>query len=252
MIDKNLICALRKLQTWKAQVMTGAKSDLVGVGLYTVSEASRLTGVPYASIRRWLFGYDFRSRSGSERKMKPIWKGDLGAVDHIKALSFLDLMEVRMVHAFRDTHKVSWRAIRQAAEEACREFDSRHPFTMKRFRTDGNRIFADIESRAEVKLYDLNRKSFVMGEIVNQSLFEGIEFEDGQAARWYPDWGKNLIVIDPQRSFGRPIVAKEGVPTGILAKAAQVEGSEKTAASWHDVPQSAVHAAVAFEKRLAS
>ena len=36
---------------------------LVGVGLYTVPEAARLTKVPSPTIRRWLFGYRTESDS---------------------------------------------------------------------------------------------------------------------------------------------------------------------------------------------
>ena len=36
---------------------TVSPSPLVGVGLYTPSEASLYTGIPASDIRRWLFGY---------------------------------------------------------------------------------------------------------------------------------------------------------------------------------------------------
>lgn len=234
-----------------ADAMSESVSNLVGIGLYTVSEASRLTGAPAQSIRRWLFGYTFQRRGGQDRSMPAVWHGDLRNIDKIKALSFLDLMEVRMVHAFRK-HCVSWPAIREAAAEACERFNSPHPFTLKKFSTDGNRVFADLKEKGSVKLYDLNRKSYVMKPIVDKTLFAGIEFEHGQAARWFPDFARGAVVLDPERAFGRPILAQEGVPTEIISKAAVVEGSVEVAARWYEVPISAVNAAIAFENRLAA
>lgn len=226
-------------------------SELLGVGLYTLPEASRLSGVPSRSIRRWLLGYKYEDRSGAGRSMPPLWEGDMPSANHTTGLSFLDLMEVRMVHAFR-AHKVSWRAIREAAAVACDMYSDKHPFTMKRFQTDGNRIFAELQEQGEVRFFDLNRKHYVLKTIVERSLFEGIEFEHEQAARWFPSWAGGKIVLDPKRSFGQPILSREGVPTEILAKAAQVEESAAVVAKWYDVPIPAVKAAVAFEKRLAA
>lgn len=32
------------------------EETLVGIGLYTVSEAARLSGVPHQTVRRWMLG----------------------------------------------------------------------------------------------------------------------------------------------------------------------------------------------------
>ena len=59
-------------------------------------------------------------------------------------------------------------------------------------------------------------------------------------------------MVDPARAFGRPIVAKYGIPTESLANAAEVEESTDRAARWFDVPVSAVNLAVEFEKQLSA
>jgi uncharacterized protein (DUF433 family) len=68
--------------------------------------------------------------------------------------------------------------------------------------------------------------------------------------RWWPMGHKRLVVIDPARAFGAPIVAKGGVPTRVLYFSARAERSQKAAAAIYDVPLRAVRDAVAFEKRL--
>jgi len=233
--------------------VSGIDMNLVDVGLYSVPEARRLTGISTQRIRRWLFGYSYRGRDKVEHEMHPICVGDAPSVDETVGLSFLDLMEVRMVDAFC-SHRVSWKAIREAADAACELYDDRHPFMMKRFMTDGNRIFAEIRGtrKAKDKLYDLNRKHYVFKPVVEKSLFAGIEFENDQAVRWFPEHLRRQVVLDPRRSFGRPIVTRGGVPTEILAKSAEVEGSAELTARWYDIPVAAVRAAVEFEQRLSA
>jgi uncharacterized protein (DUF433 family) len=183
--------------------------------------------------------------------MPPVWNGDMPATESTFGLSFLDLMEVRFVHAFRK-HHVSWGAIRVAAQRACELYGSTHPFSMKRFKTDGKRIFAEIEREKDVQLFDINKEQFVFHHIVERSLYAGIEFDDGQAARWFPLYPQKQIVIDPVRAFGRPIVDRNGVPAEILARAAEVEGSAAAAARWYDVSVSSVKAAIEFQRHVAA
>jgi len=71
------------------------------------------------------------------------------------------------------------------------------------------------------------------------------------AARWFPSTNRR-IVIDPARSFGQPVVEKEGVPTSVLARSYKAEQSLKRVARWYDVDVRSVRAAVEFERRLAA
>ena len=83
----------------------------LGIGIYGVPEAARLTGVSAPRIRRWVKGYTFRVR-GSARRSAPVWQSQLPRLDHQIAVSFLDLIEIRFVNAFLE-HGVSWPTIRK-------------------------------------------------------------------------------------------------------------------------------------------
>ena len=83
-------------------------------------------------------------------------------------------------------------------------------------------------------------------------LYAEIEFERDDAVRWRPESGRRLVVIDPERSFGKPILDAHGIPTAVLAKAVQVEESITRVADWFEVPDEAVQAAVDFESKLAA
>lgn len=232
-------------------VMDALANPLIGVGVYTPTEAAHLTGVPATSISRWLRGYSF-VRAAERRESPPVWRRAIADVDGHLTVTFLDMMEARFIHAFR-RHHVSWPFIRAAARMACEMFGAQHPFTLGRFKTDGNRIFHQLESAGEVKLFDLNRRAWVFNDIVEPSLYTGVDLEDDQVARWYPLHPNRAIVIDPRVAFGRPVLAEEGVPVDVIAAAvAAQEGDIAAVSRWYKVPAKSVRAAVQFHRRSAA
>ena len=85
---------------------------LIGAGIYTVPEASRLTNVSPWRIKRWIRGYTFKNR-GEVHTSPPVVPHELDILDESIALSFLDLVEIKFVDAFLD-RGVSWKTLRQA------------------------------------------------------------------------------------------------------------------------------------------
>src|SRR5262249_21777378 len=118
-------------------------TGLIGVGLYTVPEASLLTRVPSARIRRWISGYTYLA-GDRKRQKSAVWQRQLPRIEKRDALGFQDLMEVRFVHAFLEIG-VSLQAIRLAALHAQKVFSIDHPFSSRKFRSDGKRIFAELK-----------------------------------------------------------------------------------------------------------
>lgn len=222
--------------------------------MYTVPEASHLTGVARPRIRRWLTGYTFRSGEVAHRSA-PVWQRQIPTAGQELVLSFRDLLEVRFVDAFR-RHGVGWKAIRLAAEHAAVIVQDHHPFSTKQFKTDGRSIFATIvQETGEESLLDLVRSQYEFKSIVEPFLFEGLEFSeiDGAPVRWWPLGRERRVVIDPDRQFGRPIVTPESVPTAVLAQAFKAEqGSTDAVARWYLVDPKAVNDAVEFETQLVS
>src|SRR5688572_17347374 len=113
--------------------MAQRRQSLLGVGVYTVPEAARLTGVSAPRIRRWLTGYTFTSRA-AHRSSAPVWERQIVSSGGELVLSFRDLLEVRFVDAFR-RHGVGWKMIRLAAERAAEIIEDSHPFSTRRFKT---------------------------------------------------------------------------------------------------------------------
>lgn len=223
-------------------------SRLLGVGLYTPAEAAIYTGIPATDIRRWLFGY---SAKGIQHP--GIWTPELvGAAD--KTLGFHDLLEIRFVHAFRQ-HGVSLQAIRSASQQAKEMFGQAYPFTCRRFQTDGRSIFATVlDETGDESLLDLVKRQYAFQQVIKPSLYEGIDYaQEGAAQRWYPVKRSKVIVLDPQRNFGKPVVTDNGVDTASIYLAYLAEGQNaKRVAQLYEIATAAVEAAVSFEHRNAA
>jgi uncharacterized protein (DUF433 family) len=217
-----------------------ASGRFLGKGLYSVPFAAKLTGVSEAKIRRWLFG--------SSRR-KPLLQPEF-ADEQAKVLSFLDLIEVMLVSAFRD-RGVSFHHIRKVAEKATAELNTVHPFAHKKFITDGRRIFVEELQGDAKQLSDFLRDQREFRELVEQTLHKGVEFDVSDIAmRWRPNPRLPNIVVDPARSFGQPIIDRTRTPTSTIYRTYKGTGSLSEAAATYEVTVDEARQAVDFEREL--
>jgi len=230
------------------EVRPSGTDNLLVVGIYTLPEAARLTGVPMANIRRWILGYDF-VRRGQRRWSPALVAPQLHPIEGVPAVSFLDLQELRFLHAFR-SRGASWQTLRVAHEEAKARIGHSHPFATGRFVSAGREILIGVAiSQRDRALENVVSRQLVFKKFIAPYL-RGLEFDGQVAIRWYPRRDRRVIV-DPRWNFGQPVV-KEGVPTSVLARSYCAESSVERVARWYDVTASSVRAAVEFERRLAA
>jgi uncharacterized protein (DUF433 family) len=234
--------------------------DALGRGSYSAVEGLRLLNfsregilpdhrISRATVVRWLRGYDH----GADRKhhSDPLWQPDYVNDNDQIELSFRDLIELRFVKAFRNLG-VGLPTIRDCYRRAAEELSADRPFSTQKFRTDGKTIFLEItEKDHEGRMIDLKKRQQVFRTFIEPSLRD-LEFDASTVSRWYPlGMKQRSVLIDPSRSFGRPIV-QGGVPTEILAEAVEVEGSIDAVAALYEVPKAEIRQALRFEKRLAA
>jgi hypothetical protein len=234
--------------------------DALSRGAYSASEGLRLLNfsrgtapvrhVSRNTVARWLRGYDFGTEDAGGHS-EPLWRPDYSNDDGMIEFSFRDLIELRFVKAFRDIG-LALPTIRECYQRAAEEVHDERPFSTQKFRTDGKTIFLEItEGIQEAKLVDLRRRQNVFRTIVEPSLRD-LEFDASAVARWFPlGAAHRSVIIDPTRSFGRPIAAS-GVPTEVLHRAVTVEGSVAKVARLYEVPPAEVRSAVTFERKLAA
>lgn len=242
-------------------VVKASFGEVLGRGVYGSGDALRLINfhrgdiasrfVSPSTVRRWLRGYDFEA-NGEVHHSEPLWTPDYSNDNEVIEVSFRDLIELRFVKAFRDLG-LGLPTIRECFERAVEWVHDERPFSTQRFRTDGKTIFLEITGNvAEGEMIDIKLRQRVFSRIVEPSLRD-LEFDADVVARWFPlGMSKKSVVLDPARSFGRPILSGYGIPTEVLADAVGVEGSPERVARSFEVPVSAVRDAVAFEHQLAA
>lgn len=228
--------------------MTGA--TYLGVGLYTLPDAARILRVSPSKLRWWVREYTYHAR-GRAYFHKPVIRRRFEN-DH-PPLTFLELIELLFIKLFR-TEGVSMPTIRHAASAATQLFDTNYPFAVKRFDTDGKRIFATLTESAGQKriLEELGRGQLVFEEFV-RPFFRKLDYlGNAEVLRYWPLGRSRRVVLDPAREFGAPIDARTGVPTAALFNAVATEGTNRVdkVASWFEVPLQAVRDALDYERSI--
>lgn len=213
---------------------------IFGSGIYSPREAARLVGGSAQEVLRWTRG------SGPT---DPLWRAHYQFLDDSSELSFLDLVEVRVVKALRRSG-VSLQAIRFALDLAENRFEVARPLATRRFRLLGGDILMDaLENDGElVSLSKKNPGQKVFAEIVKQSLND-LEYDNDYVARWRPSTAKH-VVIDPKRLFGAPILDEFGISTHTLYHEYLEFKDARYLASIYEVPLRYVNDAIKFEQLL--
>ncbi len=214
--------------------------DFINRGIYPYSEASRLLDLSVAKIRGLVNGYKYPNKPQT-----PAFKKQSISYNNREYLSFYDLIEIKFIKYFL-SKGVSRKEIIEAYKKAQKELKKEHPFATK-FTTDGKYILADNKKI----LLAVRSEQFVFREILEQNLYEGIEFEDDIPKNWRPFPELKNIMLDPLRKYGQPIVNGYNILTKTLYDSYTAEKKNiKIVSEWFDIPCSLVQEAIDFEKRL--
>ena len=163
------------------------------------------------------------------------------------ALTFLDLVSLRMISVFR-AHGVSSGEVRTVYNALKERRGWTHPFAMEPLWISGLRIYVE-ENNIPVTL-DKNRNwqaafsfwDFFVGPI-HRLAFD----EDEQAVSWEPEEG---IVLDPKISFGEPCLSGTRIATQTLwALHAAGDPAERIAEAY-GLPVDKIEAALTWERNL--
>lgn len=212
----------------------------LGHGLYTYGEAARLTNLSARRVRTWFSAPE----TGSFRHGRVLQR-DYGTESLI---SFLDLIEVAVAGHMRQLG-ISLVSIRKARSSLASYLQTHHPFSHRQLYTDGEKVFVRLEKDAEKhpELIEVISHQHAIPEVLMPYL-ERVDYDAVSllARQWNI---ANGVVIDPARSFGKPIVADCAIPTSVLAAAyAANQQDAEVVAEWYSVTPDNVRAAVEFER----
>lgn len=228
------------------------QANLLTVGLYAPAEVSHLLGIPLSTVHRWIEGYSFPLARHFRAKKPPVFVPALPRIEGRLTLTFLDLVQLRVVRAFREAG-VPLQRIRSAGEIAGDLFGTSHPLAHLRFKTEGRGVWSDATTTGEreiMNLSDAGQRAFP--EVVAESLKEiSYATEPELADRWYAAGPGGGVVVDPQIAFGAPVVVKANVPTGAVWAQSRSEPDVHRLASWFRLDVRQVQDAIRFEERLA-
>ena len=124
-----------------------------------------------------------------------------------------------------------------------------HPFSTMKFKTDGKSILMQVDDRT---LLTIINDQYEIKKILDPFLFDAFDFKQDVVNRIWPLGKNRQVVIDPNRSFGKPIVNKEGVLVEILFQKYKTEKSFKKVASWFEVSNKSLKDAVDYYQKLAA
>jgi hypothetical protein len=210
-------------------------SEALGIGLYSIVEASRLLKTPRRTLSRWVEGYVQELR-GEKKGYAPLLHPD----EERTFLTFGDLVDLMYVRGFRDAG-VGLNELRCAAARYRSEWDVSYPLATKRFATDGKRLL--IEQGGQWKHALTGQQQAFFDEIGKQLVHLG-----DLASEWRPLGNNRSVVLNPKRAFGKPIENASGAHTYVLYQALETEHDAAKVAWWYGTTESAVDDAAEFER----
>ena len=192
---------------------------------YRTTDAALYLRIPENTIRAWAFGRRYPSGNGTRRARPVVVAADPG--QHL--LSFVNMLELHVLDAFRRYYGLDMKRIRLAIEYLERQFGSRHPLVDHAMETDGVDVFV----RECERLINASRHGQLGMRTLLDSYLRRIERDEhGLAVRLFPFSRKRgaeaplpaelqayprVVMMDPRVAFGRPVIAGTGIPTAEVA-----------------------------------
>ena len=214
---------------------------VLGRGIYSTTEAARLTGLTRSKVDRWAFGY---------RDYRGIVDPDLPNSGPYRSISFLTLMELYLMRRLQDKG-IAAEKFRIAAGELARLKGVEHPFAFEHLGEfllhDNKDFFLQEEDLTQITGH--NRDNMVLKTVIKPYLQE-VEFEAEYVRRWFPVESDRLIVVDPAIKFGEPVVSGTRVPTANIIDQMNGGDSASFVAECYGLTLAQVEAAEGFERRF--
>lgn len=189
--------------------MSMESRDFSEVPAYGLTEAAHYLQIPRSTLRAWFLGQDqFRSVIAIADKKR-------------NSLSFLNLVEAHVLGAIRRKHKISLPRVRKALDFLRQRFSSDRPLADQQFATDGLDLFVEKYG----KLVNISKEGQLeMRQLLEAHLRRIKRDPYGIPIKLYLFTRKRLpeelytIMIDPEISYGRPVLAGTGIATAVLAE----------------------------------
>jgi len=224
-----------------------AATDIRDQPAYSLAEASRYLKLPAATLRAWAVGRSYPTAGGA-RHFRPLTRP---ARRQPPQLSFWNLIEAHVLRSFRTDHGVSLKALRQALDFAERELQIERLLLRKELCADAGQLFLDRYG----ELISLSASGQLAMRRLLEEHLKRVEWDAWKfPVRLYPFLSADLpteqrpIAIDPGISFGRPVVARLGISTAVLAERIDAGESIDDLAADYGLSLPEIEQAVLYER----
>lgn len=216
---------------------------------YSVPDAARYLRIPTATLRSWVVGRKYPVQDGVGSFEPLIRPADAAR----RRLSFENLIEAHVLRALRTQHSIDIKSVRPALEYAEKELGiERLLLNNEPLLTHGGELFMERFG----SLVNLSRAGQIAIREVLIQYLQRVERDDAALPiRLYPFVApattRKSIVIDPLRSFGRPILVGAGVHTQVIA--ARINAGESVAelAQDYELSEARIQDALIFHQAAA-
>lgn len=222
-------------------------TDLRDQPAYTLADAARYLKVASTTLRAWVAGRPYPKGTGVAHSRQLIRPAQTSPI----TLSFWNLIEAHVLTALRTDHGVSLRALRQAIDYAERHLKIDRLLLSSELKTDAGRLL--LERYGE--LIDLSAS----GQLAMRRFFDEhlkrVEWDARHfPVRLYPFTSvsgamtERLVSIDPNVSFGRPVLVHHGISTRAIVDRIDAGELVKDVAQDYDLTEPEVEEAILYER----
>jgi uncharacterized protein (DUF433 family) len=208
---------------------------------YTIAEAGPLVGRPAETVRRWSLGHR-RRYNDLPKEDAPLIAIDGDPGKSRTVLSFLNLLELRMLSSYRD--EAALQAIRRALDFAGTELKESRPLLSRRFHVLGGELFtkfAETEDGRQLLLNASRHGQTTLATLIESLAMTGdLDYENETAYRWWYRTREEPIIVDTRVAAGHPITSETGVRVDAITSRSQsgytaADIEQDTGATAHEV-----------------
>jgi uncharacterized protein (DUF433 family) len=217
--------------------------DLLERPVYSLVQVDRLLALHPGTARRWLEGYERRGKSYPPvARIRP--SGN-------EIVTWGEFVETRFLSEYRNKG-VPVVHMRSAIELLRERFETKYPLATARPFAAGKELVLQIQEKVgletALRMVVVRSGQYLLTPPV-ENFLQSVEFSapmDGIAVRLHPLTGNPIVVVDPLRQFGEPVV--RSVPTRVIAEQFDAGDSIEAIAELYDLSRHEVEAALRYER----
>jgi uncharacterized protein (DUF433 family) len=211
-------------------------TSIIGGGIYTAADASRILKVNYTKTKYW-FNYYAKHKFSSATHHNYHFK-----IKDSVVVNFLTLIEMVVFYTLKEKG-IATKKITNAHTVMSEFLNSPHPFAMQDIYINGKSIlFGDNDQllTADVRLQSVLIQ--VLRPFISKIAFD----EDRLARKFYPLGKKKSVVVNPLHQFGQPVIEGTNILTQTVFNLLSAGESKRSIAKLYDLSISQINDAIQF------